>query len=344
MSGRGPAQSTEPAHVPVLLDQVIRVLEPIAGGTFIDGTFGAGGYSRALLEHGAAQVIGIDRDPDALAAGAELATAHSGRLSLVEGEFAELDRIAAEHARAPVDGVVLDIGVSSMQLDRAGRGFSFLREGPLDMRMSQSGPSAADLANRAREADLADILFHFGEERAARRIARAIVVARADAPVATTGALAGLAAACLPPQRQGQIHPATRTFQAFRIAVNDELGQLVRALEAAERVLAPEGRLAVVTFHSLEDRIVKRYFQVASGHGAQGSRHAPARAAAPARYERPAKAVEPNADEIARNPRARSARLRWARRTAAPAMRADRAALGVPPAPVAADLAARGWR
>jgi 16S rRNA (cytosine1402-N4)-methyltransferase len=203
MTGPGPSASPAPAHLPVLLDEVMEALEPVAGGTFIDGTFGSGGYSRALLERGAAQVIGIDRDPDALAAGAALTEAHPGRLSLVAGEFDALDLIAAEHANVPVDGVVLDIGVSSMQLDQAGRGFSFLREGPLDMRMSQSGPTAADLANRAREADLADILFHFGEERAARRIAKAIVVARADAPVSTTAALAGIVGGCLPRQRPG---------------------------------------------------------------------------------------------------------------------------------------------
>ncbi len=319
-------------------------LEPIRGGTFIDGTFGAGGYSRALLARGAAQVIGVDRDPDALAAGTALAAANPGRLTLAEAEFAALDRVAAEHARAPVDGIVLDIGVSSMQLDEAGRGFSFLRDGPLDMRMSQSGPSAADLANRAQERDLADILFHFGEERAARRIARAIVVARAAEPVATTGSLAGIVEACLPRPRPGQIHPATRSFQAFRIAVNDELGQLVRALGAAERVLAPGGRLAVVTFHSLEDRVVKRYFQFASAEAAQGSRHAPAAVAVPARFERPAKPVVAGPEEVARNPRARSARLRCARRTAARPVAADPAQLGVPKAPVAAELAARGWR
>jgi len=331
-------------HIPVLLDEVMRALEPIAGGIFVDGTFGAGGYSRALLDRCAARVIAIDRDPSALAAGAGLVAASGGRLVLVEGRFAELDRIAADHVAGPVDGVVLDVGVSSMQLDEAGRGFSFLRDGPLDMRMAQSGPSAADLANRASEQALADVIYHLGEERAARRIARAIVAARATAPLSRTGQLAEIAAGCLPRQRPGQIHPATRTFQAFRIAVNDELGQLAAALEAAERALGEGGRLAVVTFHSLEDRIVKRYLLVASGQEGQGSRHAPARELAPARYQRPPRAVEPGEEELARNPRARSARLRAARRTGAEACSADPKRLGVPPVAGIAALVMGGAR
>ena len=325
-------------HIPVLLDQVMAALAPIAGNIFVDGTFGAGGYSRALLDYGAAQVIAIDRDAEALAAGAALARASGGRLILVEGVFAELDQIAEAHAAGPVNGVVFDIGVSSMQLDQAARGFSILRDGPLDMRMAQAGPSASDLVNRAGESDLADIIHHFGEDRAARRIARTIVVARAGAPITRTGQLAEIVSKCLPRGRKGRIHPATRTFQALRIAVNDELGQLVRGLEAAESVLAPGGRLVIVTFHSLEDRIVKRYFRIASGQEGQGSRHLPARQAPPPRYRRPDRPVRAGAAEIALNPRARSARLRAALRTDAPPLPVDPARLGLPPAPVVAEL------
>ena len=325
-------------HIPVLLDQVMAALAPIAGNIFVDGTFGAGGYSRALLDYGAAQVIAIDRDAEALAAGAALARASGGRLILVEGVFAELDQIAEAHAAGPVNGVVFDIGVSSMQLDQAARGFSILRDGPLDMRMAQAGPSASDLVNRAGESDLADIIHHFGEDRAARRIARTIVVARAGAPITRTGQLAEIVSGCLPRGRKGRIHPATRTFQALRIAVNDELGQLVRGLEAAESVLAPGGRLVIVSFHSLEDRIVKRYFRIASGQEGQGSRHLPARQAPPPRYRRPDRPVRAGAAEIALNPRARSARLRAALRTDAPPLPVDPARLGLPPAPVVAEL------
>jgi len=331
-------------HIPVLLDEVMQALAPVGGGVFVDGTFGAGGYARALLDRGAAQVIAIDRDPDALARGAPLAAEAAGRLVLVEGEFAELDRIAGAHAAGPVVGVVLDIGVSSMQFDQAERGFSFSRDGPLDMRMAQSGVSAAELVNRASERGLADILFYFGEERAARLIARAVVAARAEAPITRTGRLAEIVSGCLPRPRPGQVHPATRSFQALRIAVNDELGQLVQGLEAAEKVLAPGGRFAVVTFHSLEDRIVKRYLQSASGQEGQGSRHAPARQAPPPRYRRPARPVQAGAAETARNPRARSARLRAAVRTEAPARSVDPARLGLPRLPSLEELAAGGRR
>jgi 16S rRNA (cytosine1402-N4)-methyltransferase len=308
----------------------------------IDGTFGAGGYARAVLRAGAARVLAIDRDPAALEAADK-----DPRLTLVEGRFGELDRLAAELAPkdAPVDAVVLDIGVSSMQLDQAERGFSFMADGPLDMRMSRggsnAGPSAADLVNRADEGALADILYDFGEDRAARRIARAIVRARAAAPITRTGQLAEVVASVLPRPRPGQVHPATRAFQALRIAVNDELGELARGLAAAERVLAPGGRLAVVTFHSLEDRIVKRFFQAASAASAGGSRHAPARALPPPRWEAPAAPVTPGAAELARNPRARSARLRAAVRTGAPAVALDPRALGLPSAPLADDILGR---
>ena len=344
MSAGGESAPPAAPHIPVLLDEVMEALAPIAGGIFIDGTFGAGGYTRALLERGAAQVIAIDRDPEALSAGAALAEASGDRLILVDGVFADLDRIAEAHAAGPVTGVVLDIGVSSMQLDQAGRGFSFLRDGPLDMRMAQAGPSACDLVNRAGERGLADIIYHFGEDRAARRIARTIVAARAGEPITRTGQLAEIVAGCLPRQRPGQIHPATRTFQALRIAVNDELGQLVEALEAAESVLGPGGRLVIVTFHSLEDRIVKRYFQFASGQEGQGSRHGPARQGPPPRYQRPARAIEAGKAEIALNPRARSARLRTAVRTNMPPVRVDPVRLGLPQVPAVAELITAGRR
>ena len=326
-------------HVPVLLEEVIAALEPIEGGIFIDATFGAGGYSRALLERGAARVIAIDRDPEALARGRALAELSGGRLLLIEASFDAIERIAREHAGGPVDGIVFDLGVSSMQIDEPGRGFSFLREGPLDMRMGGAGPSARDLVNRAGEKELADIIHHFGEERAARRIARAIVAARRIAPIETTAALAEIVATCLPTPRAGRIHPATRTFQALRIAVNDELGQLARALVAAEAVLAPGGRLVVVTFHSLEDRIVKRFLRLASGTAGGPSRHQPAATeGAPPRFLPPARPVRPGEREIARNPRARSARLRRAVRTDAPARATPPEHLGLPPAPTAASL------
>lgn len=344
MGGVGDTIPSAAPHIPVLLGEVLAALAPVEGGVFIDGTFGAGGYTRALLEGGARQVIAIDRDPRALAAGAAMAREFGSRLVLVEGTFSELDAIAEAHKAGPVDGVVLDIGVSSMQLDQAERGFSFLRDGPLDMRMGGGGPSAADLVNRASEGALADVIFHYGEDRAARRIARAIVMARRDRRIERTAALAEIVAGVLPRPRAGQIHPATRSFQALRIAVNDELGQLAEGLAAAERALPENARLVIVTFHSLEDRIVKRYFQVASGRGGRGSRHAPARAEPAPRYHHPAKPVEPGAAETAANPRARSARLRTARRSAAAPVALDPTELGLPPVPPLARLLAGGRR
>ncbi|MCB1885515.1 MAG: 16S rRNA (cytosine(1402)-N(4))-methyltransferase RsmH, partial [Geminicoccaceae bacterium] len=236
------------AHEPVLLDEMLTALAPAAGEVYVDGTFGGGGYARALLKAAPCAVVALDRDPAAIARGR--AAAPPG-LTLIEGRFGELDAHAAAAGHAAVDGVVLDLGVSSFQIDEPGRGFSFQKDGPLDMRMGTTGPTAADLVNTATEAALADILFHYGEERAARRIARAIVAAR---PLARTLELAQVIERCLPRQKPGQSHPATRSFQAIRIAVNDEFGQLVLGLEAAERALAPGGRLAVVSFHSLEDR------------------------------------------------------------------------------------------
>lgn len=291
-------------------------------GRWLDGTFGAGGYARGLLDAGASEVIGVDRDPTALADAADWA-AEEPRLRLVEGTFGRLDELAG----GPLDGVVLDIGVSSMQLDRAERGFSFRQTGPLDMRMGSEGPTAADLLNELPEGAIADILYRYGEERASRRIARAIVAAR---PLRTTSELASVVERCLPRAKPGQANPATRTFQAIRIAVNDEFGELARGLEAAERALSPDGALAVVTFHSIEDRAVKRYLQARSGRAGRSNRYAPEVEPDAPRYRNVARPVAPDEDEVAGNPRARSARLRVAWRTGAPALPVDRAALGLP--------------
>ncbi|MDW4549843.1 16S rRNA (cytosine(1402)-N(4))-methyltransferase RsmH [Defluviimonas sp. D31] len=321
-AAKTPTPASAP-HIPVLLRPLLEAVAPVSG-TWVDGTFGAGGYTRGLLEAGADLVIGIDRDPSVFRMAADWAGAYGDRLKLVEGTFSDLDALAG----APVDGVVLDLGVSSMQLDQAERGFSFQKDGPLDMRMGDTGPTAADLVNEADEAEIADILFHYGEERASRRIARAIVAAR---PFKTTLELAAVIERCLPRAKPGQSHPATRSFQAIRIAVNDEFGQLAEGLEAAERALKPGGQLAVVTFHSLEDRIVKRFFQLRSGAEGQGSRYAPAREQVPPAFTlKTRRAVGPDDEELAANPRARSAKLRVGIRTDTPAGRADRAALGLP--------------
>jgi 16S rRNA (cytosine1402-N4)-methyltransferase len=319
-------------HIPVLLDEVIASLKPGDAETFIDGTFGAGGYTTAILEAADTRVVSIDQDPDALRAGAVLVERFSPRLTLLPGRFGDLDRLATDAGFSSVDGVVLDIGVSSMQLDEAVRGFSFQSDGPLDMRMSQSGPSAADVIREASEETIADILFHLGEERRSRAIARAICKVRTEGEIATTRQLADLVQRVLGRPRGDDRHPATRTFQALRIYVNDELGQLIDALAAAERCLKPDGRLVVVTFHSLEDRIVKRYLADASGRIPSGSRHLPpvADAGAPRFRIVNQRPLTPLPREIAANPRARSARLRAAERTAAPAIPpSDEAALGV---------------
>lgn len=306
-AGGGPAR-----HIPVLLEEVLAALSPRPGETIVDGTFGAGGYTRAILDAGAS-VIAIDRDPDAIAAGRELESASSGRLRLVAGRFSGLDVLAGQ----PVDGVVLDIGVSSMQLDEAGRGFSFRQDGPLDMRMAQAGISAADVVNTAATPDLTRIFGLLGEERHAGRIARMIEKRRAERPFERTLDLA-VAIERLVGRRPGdKIHPATRVFQGLRIYVNDELGELARALLAAERALEPGGRIAVVTFHSLEDRVVKRFLADRSGRTGGGSRHMPELRTAAPTFERPPAAVSPSEAELAANPRARSARLRSAVRTAA---------------------------
>ncbi len=311
-------------HIPVLLDAILEACAPVRG-LWLDGTFGAGGYTKGLLEAGADRVIAVDRDPAVFEMAEVWAKDYGDRLQLVEGTFSDLDTYADE----PLDGVVLDLGVSSMQLDQAERGFSFMADGPLDMRMSQVGTSAADLVAEASEATLADILYHYGEERAARSIARAIVKTRQDGPIATTGALVRIVETVLPRPKPGASHPATRTFQALRIAVNDEFGQLVAGLEAAERALKAGGWLAVVSFHSLEDRVVKRFFQARAGKAA-GSRYQPEVAREAARFEARNKAIPPSAEEIARNPRSRSAKLRVGRRTSAPAGPVDRKALGLP--------------
>ncbi|MDP5307667.1 16S rRNA (cytosine(1402)-N(4))-methyltransferase RsmH [Paracoccus spongiarum] len=321
---------TDP-HIPVLLTPLLGAVAPVSG-VWLDGTFGAGGYARGLLEAGAETVIGVDRDPSVFAMAQGWAAAHGDRLRLVEGRFSELDRLAA--AVLPgvsLDGVVLDLGVSSMQLDQAERGFSFLRDGPLDMRMGQDGPSAAELLNEADEAVIADVLYHYGEERAARRIARAIVAAR---PLHRTDELAELVAGCLPRPKPGQSHPATRSFQAIRIWVNDEFRQLVDGLAAAERALKPGGQLAVVSFHSLEDRIVKRFMQARSNSAGAGSRHAPVQDSAPAAFTMPfRRAIGPDPHEMEANPRARSALLRVAVRTDAPAGGVGADALAMPRLP-----------
>ena len=317
-------------HVPVLIGAIIDRVSPVSG-VWLDGTFGAGGYARALLDAGADRVIGVDRDPEALERARPWVHEYADRLTLRAGRFGNLDRIAAEAGAPRLDGVALDIGVSSMQIDRGERGFSFLNDGPLDMRMERAGPSAADLVNAASEAELADILFQLGEERASRRIAKAIVAERDAAPFETTSRLAGLIETLMPRSKPGQPHPATRSFQALRIAVNDELGELVRGLVAAEAALASGGLLAVVTFHSLEDRVVKRFFQARSGGTPKGSRFAPEKAVAAPRFELVTRrAVVADADEVAVNPRARSAKLRIARRLDAPAGRMDGAGLGLP--------------
>lgn len=312
-------------HIPVLLRPLLRAVSPVRG-VWLDGTFGAGGYSRALLDAGADKVIGVDRDPLAFEMAASWAGNYGTRLELVQGVFSQLDDYGTD-----LDGVVLDLGVSSMQLDQAERGFSFMKDGPLDMRMSQSGESAADIVNQQTETEIADILFLFGEERASRRIARAIVKARAQEPITTTLRLAEIVEACLPRAKPHQSHPATRSFQALRIAVNSEYEELFEGLMAAERALKPGGLLAVVSFHSVEDRMVKRFLQMRSGGEGRANRYAPALDEVKPQFELLGrKAIGPDDQELAENPRSRSAKLRVARRTAAPAGRVDANKIGMP--------------
>ncbi len=322
-AGGGPAR-----HIPVLLDEVLAAVSPKPGMRIVDGTFGAGGYTRAFLEAGA-DVIGIDRDPDAIAAGQAMVAASGGRLELVHGPFSELDA----YADGLVDAVVLDIGVSSMQIDQGERGFSFRHDGPLDMRMGQAGPSAADVVNSFKAGDLTRIFGLLGEERHAGRIARMIERKRETRPFERTLELADAIELTVGKNPKDRIHPATRVFQALRIFVNDELGELAQALLAAERALKPGGRLAVVTFHSLEDRIVKTFLAERSGRTGGGSRHLPQVAAVVPVFERPDAVAAASAQEAERNPRARSAKLRAATRTAAPARRGSLADFGLPKLP-----------
>ncbi len=300
------------SHQPVMLAEVLAALSPKDGGIYLDATFGGGGYAAAALEAAACTLWAIDRDPDAIARGAALAARYPGRLHLIHGGFGDLLALLSAHGVSSLDGVMLDLGVSSFQIDDPARGFSFRADGPLDMRMDRSGPTAADLVATLSERDLADTLFQFGEERLSRRIARAIVAARAEAPVDTTSRLADIVRGVVPKDGSG-IDPATRSFQALRIRVNDELGQIERALAQAASLLSPGGRLVVVSFHSLEDRIVKRFVTDAAGRAPGPSRHDPRGLAA-----RPApgfrllqtRAQRPGVAETHANPRARSARLR----------------------------------
>ncbi len=320
-AGGGPVR-----HIPVLLNEVLTALEPAAGKVILDGTFGAGGYTSAILS-GGAEVIALDRDPTAIAGGQALVEAHGGRLKLIHSQFSRL----ADHAPAGgLDGIVLDIGVSSMQIDEADRGFSFQKNGPLDMRMSASGVSAADVVNRAKVAELIRIFHFLGEESQSPRIAHAIEKRRAEKPFETTRDLAGLIEIVTPRKMKDKIHPATRVFQALRIFVNDELGELAQALFAAEHALKPGGRLVVVTFHSLEDRIVKTFFSDRAGK-ASGSRHMPIAHERAATFDRIGKPMVSASDAEAEiNPRARSAKLRAGLRTTAPAEAADMSIFGLP--------------
>jgi 16S rRNA (cytosine1402-N4)-methyltransferase len=300
------------SHVPVMLAEVLYTLAPHDGGVYLDGTFGGGGYASAILEAAGCTLYAIDRDAEAIARGAALAQKHPGRLHLIEGSFGAMLQLLTDAGVRRLDGVVLDLGVSSFQLDDPSRGFSFRADGPLDMRMGQHGATAADLVNTLPERELADTLFEFGEERRSRAIAKAIVAERAREPIVTTSRLAGIIRAIVPPDRSG-IDPATRSFQALRIRVNDELGEVSRGLEQAARLLGPGGRLVVVAFHSLEDRLVKRFMAEAAGRAPGPSRHDPAGLlgrAAPSWRLLTTKPLQPTVEEERRNPRSRSARLR----------------------------------
>lgn len=332
-AGRG--EATPPAggparHIPVLLSQVVAALGVNEGGVYLDGTFGAGGYSRAILAEGG-RVLALDRDAHAIAGGQALVAEAKGRLTLVEARFGALDAVARAQGFDRLDGVALDIGVSSMQFDEAARGFSFRHDAPLDMRMEQSGRSAADILAEEDEETIAAILYHFGEERASRRIARAIVADREAAPFVSTRQLASMIERVAPARNIEAIHPATRSFQALRIAVNDELGELARGLIAAEAVLAPGGRLVVVTFHSLEDRIAKQFFARRSGRGEAAGRRLPGEppTAAPTFAVSAGQPITPDEAERQANPRARSAKLRFGLRTEAPPRGEDAALMSL---------------
>jgi 16S rRNA (cytosine1402-N4)-methyltransferase len=336
MAGRGvglTAAGGPARHIPVMLTEALQALAPDDGEILVDGTFGAGGYTRAILEEADCNVIAIDRDPDAVAEARALEARFPGRLKVVQGRYADMERIAASEGARAVHGVVLDLGMSSMQLDEAERGFSFLQDGPLDMRMGKEGPTAADVVNLLAERELAHILSVLGEEKRARAIARAIVARRDEQPILTTLELADIVARVLGRKHDDPKHPATRTFQALRLYVNGELEELARGLAAAERLLKAGGRLVVVTFHSLEDRIAKRFFASRSAPPPRGSRHLPEKggvAQAPSFRLLNRRPVSPSKDEIRANPRARSARLRAGERTESPAHALDLAELGVP--------------
>ncbi len=311
-------------HAPVMLDEAVAALAPANLGVYVDATFGGGGYARAILAAANCTVYGFDRDPTAIKRAHDWAKAYAGRLALVNCAFGDMEEaLGGLHVDA-LDGAVFDLGVSSMQLDEAARGFSFMRDGPLSMRMDGGKPDAADVVNAADARDLAAIFKVYGEEKRAGRIARAIVEERKLGPISTTGRLAAIISRASPPQREDRIHPATRVFQALRIFVNDELAQLAKALVVAEKLLRPAGRLVVVTFHSLEDRIVKRFFTERSGAAPRPSRHAPEEARAEATFrllnEKP---QSPSDAEIAANPRARSAKLRAGVRTSGAAVGGD---------------------
>jgi 16S rRNA (cytosine1402-N4)-methyltransferase len=301
-------------HVPVLVREVVDALQPADGERYLDGTFGGGGYTMALLDKADCQVIALDRDPDAIAVGQALAARYPSRLLLIEGRFGDMVELLQTEGVQEVDGVALDLGVSSMQFDQPERGFSFRASGPLDMRMEKRGPSAADLVNESDQAELADIFWRYGEERRSRRVAHAIVEQRKHKRIETTGELAEIVRRAVGVSAKDESDPATRAFQALRIAVNDELGELERGLAAAEQVLAPGGRLAVVSFHSLEDRAVKEFVRARSGRTPAPSRHAPPRKEQQAATLRDLtrRPVVPSDAEVAANPRARSARLRVA--------------------------------
>ncbi len=334
-TGRSGAAGGPAPHIPVLARAVIEQLSPRDGGVYLDGTFGAGGHTRLILQAADCRVIGLDRDQSAIALGADLVARSGSRLVLMQERFSEIESAMRATGVTQLDGILLDLGVSSMQLDQAERGFSFRNDGPLDMRMGRDGPSAADLVAHANERDLAAIIATLGEERFARAVARAIVRARASAPIETTGALAGIVSRVVR-GKPGEIHPATRTFQALRMFVNDELGELAAALQAAEQALAPDGRLAVISFHSLEDRIVKQ-FLAQRGKAPAVSRHQPlAGGPAPSFRVLTAKAIVADAQEIAGNPRARSAKLRAGARTDAAPM--GLAISGPPPLPALDDV------
>jgi len=337
MTGRGKGEAPDAdggltRHTPVLLHRVLEVLRPHDGARYIDCTFGAGGYTSAILNKADCKVLALDRDSRAITDGQQLVAHYAGRLRLEQARFRNLAEVATHTGFEPADGIVFDLGVSSMQLDEAERGFSFMRDGPLDMRMSAEGPSAADVVNRCEEQEIAEILFILGEERRSRAVARAIVRNRELQPISRTGELAELIAGVLGRRHDDTKHPATRSFQALRLFVNDELGELVAGLAAAERILRPGGRLAVVTFHSLEDRIVKTFFAERKAGRSQPSRHLPEAPAGPepSFHLLTRKAIEPDEIELAANPRSRSARLRSAERLEALPIPADAKALGLP--------------